>query len=466
MSALKILERSVVQSNPLIEARKKMSVTELRLFILGLQDIKPHIKDENVHDLEFPETLIPHNDLVELFGNKNNGNINNLKKQIKKAYNGCIELSYKHGGFGFRHIYRKMDYIPQTGLLIQFDDEIKEHILEILNQAYTTYKVKTLFPLSSEYAWRLLELMLEKQGHFKDNEEVFRLMSIEEIRFSFNISDDLYSGRMDNFKKYVIANPIKEINEKTDYIIRYETLREGNKKIKGFKFYMKYKEVVKLKEKEKPAPALPAPPVEEKPTPAPAPVLSPAPMSDRDELKQAMKGEGLKDASINTWLKRYGVEGAAASWQLAVEHASNRTGVQTKSPSRIAYLKHCMDQNIAYTNSIEAELKAEIDTREKEKAEEKKQAEKAMKEGFEKIGFTSDRYGSDLQSTGSIMGVDEEPLEPQKLTKEKLETLIEIAQTVGLESDSFKNAIHNLGYNSRTLFSKYGSKFIGKLYRR
>ena len=151
MSALKILERSVVQSNPLIEARKKMSVTELRLFILGLQDIKPHIKDEKVHDLEFPETLIPHNDLVELFGNKNNGNINNLKKQIKKAYNGCIELSYKHGGFGFRHIYRKMDYIPQTGLLIQFDDEIKEHILEILNQAYTTYKVKTLFQLLKSF---------------------------------------------------------------------------------------------------------------------------------------------------------------------------------------------------------------------------------------------------------------------------------------------------------------------------
>ena len=124
MGALSILNRDVIQANPLIHARKEMNLTELRLFALGLQDIVPHITDDVVHDLEFHETLITHNDLVELFGSDNNGRIANLKKQVEKAYDGKIKLSYKDGGFGFRHIYKKIDYIPQKGLVSLFDDTI------------------------------------------------------------------------------------------------------------------------------------------------------------------------------------------------------------------------------------------------------------------------------------------------------------------------------------------------------
>ena len=159
MGAIDILEKDVIQANPLIEARKEMNVTEMRLFLLGLQDIKPHIKDDNVHDIDFHETIITYSELKALFGKDFYGNISNLKKQLDKAYDGKIELSYEDGGFGFRHIYRKMDYKPQEGLIIQFDDELKPYILELVNQAYTRYKVKALFSLSSTYSWRILELL-------------------------------------------------------------------------------------------------------------------------------------------------------------------------------------------------------------------------------------------------------------------------------------------------------------------
>ena len=114
-----------------------------------------------------------------------------------------------------------------------------------------------------------------------------------------------------------------------------------------------------------------------------------------------------------------------------------------------------MERNIAYTNNIEAELKAEIEEREREAAEEKKQAIKAMQEGFENIGFSTERKGSDLQSFGSLLGSDEELPEEQELTKEQLKTLLEVMREAGVDSEVFKSTIKNYGYNSRTFFHKY-----------
>ena len=206
MGGLAILEKSVIQANPLIRSRKNMNLTEMRIFLLGLQDIKPHIKEDFFYDVEFRETIISHKELASLFGEINNGNIKNLRKKVDKVYDGKIVLSYEDGGFGFRHIYKKLDYKPNIGLIIQFDDEMKPYILDLVNQAYTKYKVKTLFSLSSEYAWRILESLLEKQGYLnKGFKEVYLELTVEELRFRLNVADGLY-GRMDNFRKIVLVN--------------------------------------------------------------------------------------------------------------------------------------------------------------------------------------------------------------------------------------------------------------------
>lgn len=452
MGELSILEKDVIQANPLIRARKEMNLTEMRLFVLGLQDIKPHIKDDVIHDVEFHETIINHNELTELFGTDNNGNIANLKKQAEKAYDNKIILSYKDGGFGFRHIYQKMDYIPNKGLLIKFDDEIKPYILEIINQAYTKYKVKAFFSLSSVYAWRLLESLLEKQGYLKQgHKEIFLVLTVEEVRFRLNVPDGLYKGKMCNFRSRILDLPIKEINEKTDYFVWYEVQKTG-RKVTGFKFWLKLKKTAeKMVET-----------IEEDPAPEkelPAPVLSPVPKSDKEKLIAAMEAEGMPKAAINTWLKKYGVEGAAASLRLAVEHANGRSETHGKGTQRKKYIKACMERNIAAINDADAALKAEIDAREKRAAEEKKQAIKAMQEGFEKIGLTSERKGSDLQSIGSMLGGEEGPepqLEPQELTKEQLKTIKEIYKASGKTyTDALLETLKNYGYTQQTFLRKY-----------
>ena len=446
LGAVAILEKDVIQANPLIEARKEMNVTEMRLFVLGLQDITPHIKDDTLHDVDFHETIISYSDLVSLFGNDYNGNITNLKKQVKNASRCVIELTSENGGFGFASIYRKIRYEPNKGLIIHFNDELKPYILELVNQAYTRYKVKALFSLSSTYSWRILELLLQKQGYLKKGyKEIFIDLSIEKLRFELNVEKGKYEGRVDNLRKYVLDEPIKEINEKTDYFVWYEVQKTG-RKVTGFKLWLKLKKSAEQVEtiEENPAPEkeLPAVPV-------------PAVKADRKALTKEMKEEGFDIKPINAWLKKYGVEGAAASWRLAVEHANNKTNTQHKGTQRIKYLRWCMENNIAYTNNIEAELKAEIEEREKRVAEEKKQAIKAMQEGFENIGFSTERKGSDLQSFGSLLGSDEELPEEQELTEEQLKTLLEVMREAGAESEVFKSTIKNYGYNSRTFFHKY-----------
>ena len=89
MEKKSILEKVVIQVNPLIESRKKMNLSELRLFALGLQDVKPHITENNTYDVDFPETLIPPKELAELFGG-NTGGIANLRRHIGKAFQGYM----------------------------------------------------------------------------------------------------------------------------------------------------------------------------------------------------------------------------------------------------------------------------------------------------------------------------------------------------------------------------------------
>ena len=384
MRNVAILDREVIQANPLIEARKHMGVTELRLFILGLQDVRPHITDGVAYDVEFHETKISYSELVELFGKDNNGHVANLKKQVDKAFSGRIELSYKNGGFGFRHIYKKVDYNPREGLIIHFDEELKPYVLDLVNRAYTRYKVKALFSLTSAYAWRILESLLEKQGYLrKGQKEIFLELTIEEVRFRLNVPSGLYENRVDNFRKFVLENPIREINEKTDYFVWYEVQKTG-RKVTGFKFWLKLKKAAETVEKIEENPSLPE---KELPAiPAPASVTS-----DKDALKAAMEAEGMPKAAINTWLKNYGVDGAEASWRLAVEHADGKTETHGKGPQRKKYIKACMERNIAAINDGEAALKAEIDEREKRVAAEKKKAMQEMQEGFAKIGFSSER---------------------------------------------------------------------------
>ena len=353
-----ILEKTVTQANPLIVARKKMSVTEMRLFLLGLQDITPHIKEDIDYDLELHETIIAPSELKSLFGG-NDGSVVNLKKRIKEAYRGIIEIPYINGGFELNHIYHTMEYEPEVGLIIKFDNRMKPYILDILDQYYTTYKIKDVFPLSSEYGWRIMELLQGKKGFFKQgHKEIYVELCMKELRFCLNVQEGLYEKRIDNFKKHVLDIPIKEINAKTNYKVWYETKKTG-RRVSGFVLWMAKKT---SEEKEK---------------------------NDEERQEQELRN-ALKNSETVRALAEAGVNLATAKI-LVEKHGEPRClanlkyARQTKT-SRIenfpGYVVKCIEDDLRMGQNLFDELDA--DEREAKKAREKKEAEERAQADFDK----------------------------------------------------------------------------------
>lgn len=235
-----ILRNDVYQSNPMIQARKNFDVIGMRVFFLGLRGLNPHFSENDRYfDADFNRLFIPTSRLVELFGG-NTKYLNELKKACTKLFDAIVELNYADGGFKLMHMFEELEYKPREGLYLQFSRKMRPYILDLFqSRGYTRINVEYLFKLSSPYAVRLLELLLQYQNIklFKELMEIKRKMTVEELRFALNVPENAYGDRMDNFRKFVLDDPIKEINTQTPYIIRYETIKEG-RKVVAFEFTM------------------------------------------------------------------------------------------------------------------------------------------------------------------------------------------------------------------------------------
>ena len=241
------LRKEIYQTNPLINARKGMNIIELRIFALGLSGINPHISEKDkYYDEEFEVIYIKPKKLIETFGNPKY--LNELEKTCEKLFNVTIKLNDEDDGWELYHVFRMMKYKKKEGLYLQFDDKMKPFILNLFQSGgYTKIALSQLFPLSSAYAWRLVELMLQFKGTKK--KLITRTISIENLKFLLDVPDNAYKSQMGNFKKNVLEKPINEINSKTNYHISYETIKEKNR-VSAFKILMDISKAEKLEQDE------------------------------------------------------------------------------------------------------------------------------------------------------------------------------------------------------------------------
>ena len=73
------------------------------------------------------------------------------------------------------------------------------------------------------------------------------VIELAEFRKRLGVLDDEYT-RSDNFKRWIIENPIKQINEHTDIIASYEQHKKG-RTITGFSFKFKQKKKTEARQK-------------------------------------------------------------------------------------------------------------------------------------------------------------------------------------------------------------------------
>lgn len=127
-----------------------------------------------------------------------------------------------------------VDYIESQGKVqLYFTPELVEMAGQLLEN-FTRLHLVNKAPLTSQYAHRLYEMMLQWRLT-----TTVPYITYAELRERFGIADDEYK-RVSNFKLRVLNPAIEQINKHTDIEVEYKQHKEG-RAIAGFIFKFKFK---------------------------------------------------------------------------------------------------------------------------------------------------------------------------------------------------------------------------------
>lgn len=116
---------------------------------------------------------------------------------------------------------------------IMFGNDVIPHITR-LSEQYTEYELKQIKDLSSTYALRIFELLMQWSSVGKTP-----TIKIEKLRSCLGVEEHQYK-LMSDFKKRVLDHAVKEINEHTNITVSYDQQKDG-RTITGFVFKFKVK---------------------------------------------------------------------------------------------------------------------------------------------------------------------------------------------------------------------------------
>ena len=220
----------VVKDNALINASYNLDTTEQRLILLAIVQARDLSKgiDANttleVHAQHYMKQFkVERHAAYEALKNAANSLF-----ERKFSYKGIHEATQKEKIIKSRWV-SKIAYVDTAGILeLVFAPDVIPLITQ-LEQSFTSYELKQISSLSSKYAIRLYELLIQWRSVGKTP-----LFQIEDFRFKLGLGSDEYQI-MGNFKKKVLDLALTQINEKTDIVASCEQHKVG-RNITGFSF--------------------------------------------------------------------------------------------------------------------------------------------------------------------------------------------------------------------------------------
>lgn len=236
----------VVKSNRLVEASYRLDLVEQRIVLLAI--IHARETGRGLNALDFvPVTA---KDYAERFGVDEK----NAYRQIKEA-----ALTLYERGFVLydtdpesgeprtikAHWVSAASYIDGAGTIqIQFAGAVVPYITR-LEAEFTSYRLEKIANMSSAYAIRLYELLMQWGSVGK------REIELEWLKKTLMVDKDY--ERLDNFKKRVIDVALSQINQHSDLNASY-TQRKTGRNVTHLTFTFSPKEDAKPKKaKAKPA---------------------------------------------------------------------------------------------------------------------------------------------------------------------------------------------------------------------
>lgn len=229
----------IVKDNALIEASHKLNEAEMRLILLSILQGRKHCK--NIEELRGKELIIHAEDYMEHFSGTRQGAYKALRQAVMGLFNAKWGYKYinEKGNKVVRYerFTQSAQYIEGEGVVsFKFADAIVPFLVE-LERNFTTYEIEQVAKLSSRYAMRLYEMIM--QYFDKNTGKGLLKINITELRFRLGLLENEYSA-MSDFKKRVFDNAISQINEKTHLTVSY-TQRKQGRIIVGFDIVSKQK---------------------------------------------------------------------------------------------------------------------------------------------------------------------------------------------------------------------------------
>jgi len=239
------LNAVVTKHNSLLPKLAKMELSELRLlsFCLAHFDSRPGQRSEDIGDgfqvpQEFFEFQATVKDLTDIFpGMDRKSAYAVVRKAVKginaKPFEDTVTLPSGKTEDVLLFWFSGFRYRNEEGI---FTFKISPDIVDLVlsqDNNFTRFRLKHVYQFKSALTWKLYELL--KQWVVAGRWAV----DLDELRLSLGIPGK-YSA-WDNLKKWVLEKSIKEINELSDIVVKYEK-KKRVRAVSGVIFFINSKE--------------------------------------------------------------------------------------------------------------------------------------------------------------------------------------------------------------------------------
>jgi plasmid replication initiation protein len=207
----------VVKHNDLIDAAQRLSIYESRILLTCIARINS--KGSLLHTDKFVLTV---EDVAELVGIDSNSAYCELKKAVDRLAERWvyfIKPSDRIKEAKSRWV-SYVAYIPHEGIIELY---FAPHIIPLLSDIskdFTQYKIENVLNFQSMYSLRLYELMCRWGGKEK-------IVEIQWLKTHLEVGEK--HDRIDNFKKWIIENPLQEINQFSNLKVTAEYIKRGRR---------------------------------------------------------------------------------------------------------------------------------------------------------------------------------------------------------------------------------------------
>jgi len=178
------------------------------------------------------EHLLKAKDLCETFDLNLNHSYIKLKKTCKKLMKTSVVLEQVDSNKTREiNVCSMAEYNPKEGSIsIKFTDDIMPYLSQV-KEKFLLYNLKEIAGFGSLYTTRLYELLQE----FK--ETGWMLKSIDQLRNGLGVNKDALKT-YNNFKRKAIVHACNEINEKYNFNLHFEEIKDS-RKVTAIKFMFK-----------------------------------------------------------------------------------------------------------------------------------------------------------------------------------------------------------------------------------